>query len=258
MSELYVETRGHGPHPLVMVHGWAMHGGVFTPLVEALSSQCTMYLVDLPGHGHSRDCGLPLDPAACARAIAEATPPAAWLGWSMGGLVALQGALEHAGHVRGLGMICTSPRFVSGPDWPHGVDAEVFRQFGRDLDADYRGTLDRFLALEAMGSDDAREDMRRLRRDVFARGEPDPRVLHEGLELLDRADLRAGLAALACPSAWIGGHRDRLIPWQAMEWSAQACSGRFTRIARAGHAPFIGFAERVADALQPLFAETTA
>jgi pimeloyl-[acyl-carrier protein] methyl ester esterase len=258
MSGLFIETRGHGPHPLVVIHGWAMHGGVFAPLVEALSSQCTMYLVDLPGHGHSRDCGLTLEPAACARAIAAATPPAAWLGWSMGGLVALQAALDHPQRVLGLGMLCASPRFVSGPDWPHGVDAEVFRQFGRDLDADYRGTLDRFLALEAMGSDDAREDMRRLRRDVFARGEPDRRVLHEGLELLDRADLRARLPSLGVPSAWIAGHRDRLIPWQAMAWSAEACGGAFTRIARAGHAPFVGFAEAVSDALQPLFTSTPA
>jgi pimeloyl-[acyl-carrier protein] methyl ester esterase len=258
MSELFIETRGHGPHPLVLIHGWAMHGGVFTPLVEALSAQCTLYLVDLPGHGHSRDCDLPLEPATCARAIAEATPPAAWLGWSMGGLVALQGALDHPHHVHGLAMLCASPRFVSGTDWPHGVDAEVFGQFGRDLDEDYRGTLDRFLALEAMGSDDARTEMRRLRHDVFARGEPDPRVLHEGLDLLERADLRAGLNALDMPSVWIAGHRDRLIPWQAMQWSAQACGGTFTRIPRAGHAPFIGFADAVAEALQPLFAEMPA
>ena len=74
--------------PLVLIHGWAMHGGVLQPLVEALTARCTMYVVDLPGHGYSRDCGLPLEPHACARAIAAATPPAIWLGWSLGGLVA--------------------------------------------------------------------------------------------------------------------------------------------------------------------------
>jgi pimeloyl-[acyl-carrier protein] methyl ester esterase len=89
---LHIEAHGSGPIPLVMIHGWAMHGGVFAPLVDALTEHCTMYLVDLPGHGYSRDCDLPLDPLICARAIADATPPAAWLGWSMGGLVALRAA----------------------------------------------------------------------------------------------------------------------------------------------------------------------
>ncbi|MGB6143398.1 MAG: alpha/beta fold hydrolase, partial [Rhodanobacter sp.] len=63
---LFIEKAGHGPLPLVLLHGWAMHGGVLAPLVEALEQQCTMYVVDLPGHGRSRDCGLPLEPHACS------------------------------------------------------------------------------------------------------------------------------------------------------------------------------------------------
>lgn len=91
---LHVEVRGTGPVPVVMLHGWAMHGGVMAPLAEALEARCTVYVVDLPGHGHSRDCGIPLAPSACAAAIAAATPPALWLGWSLGGLIALTAALE--------------------------------------------------------------------------------------------------------------------------------------------------------------------
>ena len=51
---LHVERSGHGPD-VVLLHGWAMHGGVFAPLVERLASRFTLYLVDLPGHGYSRD-----------------------------------------------------------------------------------------------------------------------------------------------------------------------------------------------------------
>ena len=94
---LHIETLGRGPVPLVLLHGWAMHGGVLSPLVDALADRCTMYVVDLPGHGYSRHCGLPLEPSACAAAIAQATPPALWLGWSLGGLIALTAALPAAG-----------------------------------------------------------------------------------------------------------------------------------------------------------------
>lgn len=252
MSKLYIETHGRGDTHIVLIHGWAMHGGVFAPLTGALAERATVHVVDLPGHGHSRDSDLPLNAADCARAIAEATPPAIWLGWSLGGLVALTGALDHPEQVAALAMVCASPCFVRQPDWQHGMAPAVFSTFGDELDTDYRGTLERFLALEAMGSEHARDEMRCLRADLFARGEPDKRVLREGLEMLDNTDLRARLPGLARPSTWIAGARDRLIPWRAMQWSAEACGGAFTRIDHAGHAPFIGFVERIVEALDAL------
>jgi pimeloyl-[acyl-carrier protein] methyl ester esterase len=255
---LHIDKLGHGRQPLVLLHGWAMHGGVFAPLVEALAAQCTLYVVDLPGHGHSRACGLPLEPHAIARAIATATPPAPWLGWSLGGLVALTAALDLPTQVRGLAMLCATPRFVRDADWPHGSDAALVHQLALDLETDYHATLERFLALEAMGSGDPKAELRRLRTEVFERGEPELRVLQEGIGLLERSDLRGRLPQLAVPSAWIAGRRDRLVPPAAMAWSADRCGGRFVEIPSAGHAPFIGHACAVADALQPLFAEIPA
>jgi len=254
---LYVDRRGRGPLPLVLLHGWAMHGGVLVPLVEALEDQCTMYVVDLPGHGRSRDCGLPLEPRACAAAIARVTPPAFWLGWSLGGTIALTAALELPRQVRGLAMLCATPKFVRDAGWPHGADGALVHQLASDLETDYHATIERFLALEAMGSTDPRGELRHLRELVFARGEPDLRVLQEGIRILETSDRRAGLPDLAVPSAWISGRRDRLVPPQAMQWSASQCGGSYTEIQQAGHAPFFGHADAVAQALQPLLAPLT-
>ncbi len=68
-----------------------------------------------------------ISPIARVR-IAAATPRALWLGWSLGGLVALRAALDYPANVRGLVMIASSPRFVSAPDWPHGVAADCVRR----------------------------------------------------------------------------------------------------------------------------------
>jgi len=249
---LYIEKAGRGPIPLVLLHGWAMHGGVLAPLVDALADRCTMHVVDLPGHGWSRDCGLPLEPSACAAAIAQATPPALWLGWSLGGLIALTAALEQPQQVRGLAMLCATPRFVRDDSWPWGSDATLVHQLALDLETDYHATIDRFLALEAMGSADPRAELRRLRELAFARGEPELRVLQEGIRILETRDLRAQLPSLRQPSAWIAGRRDRLVHPQAMEWSAQQAHGRYAQIEHAGHAPFFAHADEVAQALQPL------
>ncbi|HEX7814680.1 pimeloyl-ACP methyl ester esterase BioH [Dyella sp.] len=249
---LFIDRQGTGPVPLVLLHGWAMHGGVFDDLVDALRERCTLYVVDLPGHGHSRDSGLPLEPQACAWAIAEATPPAVWVGWSLGGLIAQSAGLRLPEKVRALGVLCSTPKFSRGQDWPYGSDPTLVRQLATDLETDYHATIERFLALEAMGSQDPRSELRHLRSLVFARGEPDLRILQEGIRILDETDLRQDMTALSMPTAWICGRRDRLAAPAAVAWAAEHAGGQFTQIEHAGHAPFFGHVPAVVAALEPL------
>ncbi|WP_093144002.1 pimeloyl-ACP methyl ester esterase BioH [Pseudoxanthomonas sp. GM95] len=245
-----IERIGRGP-PLVLVHGWALHGGVFRPLVERLSDRFTLHVVDLPGHGHSRDSAVPLTLQACVEAICEVTPPAAWLGWSLGGLFALKAAAV-SGQVRGLAMVSSVPRFTTAPDWPHAVAPAVFAQFGRDLAQDYRGTLERFIALDTLGTPESREALRALRSMLYARGEPTTAALQAGLALLERSDLRYTLPGLDLPSLWIAGARDRLVHPRGMEAAAaQVPQARFVEIAGGGHAPFLAHLDQVEAALVP-------
>jgi pimeloyl-[acyl-carrier protein] methyl ester esterase len=245
-ARLHIDVVGNGP-PLVLLHGWAMHGGVFAPLVARLRESFQLHVVDLPGHGLSRDCTLPLALAPCVEAIAAHVPTAPWCGWSLGGLVALHAATTRPDVVPRLAMVCASPRFVRGEDWRYGVSAEIFRDFAAGLREDYRATLDRFVALEAFGSDHAKEEIRALRDDLFARGEPSAHVLADGLELLETADLRATLPTLRVPSLWLAGRRDRLVDPRAMrDAAALASDAHMHVIEHAGHAPFLTHAEEVA------------
>jgi len=241
---MQIESVGAG-RDLVLIHGWAMHSGIFAPLTRLLSARFRVNLVDLPGHGAST-ADIDSEPRACAARLAASLPRAIWLGWSLGGIVALHAALEHADKVCGIVEIAASPRFVLGADWPHGVAREVFTQFGTGLQRDYRGTIERFLALEALGSDHAQAELRDLRAHVFERGEPSLAALQDGLRVLDETDLRSRLADLTMPSLWLAGRRDRLVPAAAMRWAASQCSqGRFVEFS-SGHAPFIGHAGQVA------------
>jgi pimeloyl-[acyl-carrier protein] methyl ester esterase len=81
-------------------------------------------------------------------------------------------------------------------------------------------------------------------------------VLQEGIRILETSDRRAALPDLRVRSAWISGRRDRLVPPQAMQWSASQCGGGYTEIGQAGHAPFFGHADAVVQALQPLLTPT--
>ena len=48
----YVDIRGDGPD-LVLLHGWALHGGMWGPWIDELARHARLHLVDLPGHGRS-------------------------------------------------------------------------------------------------------------------------------------------------------------------------------------------------------------
>ena len=194
-----VDTFGDGPE-LVLIHGWAMHGGIFAPLAWRLRERFRLHVVDLPGHGFSRDDDSMLDPQSCAQHLLAQLPRAIWIGWSFGGLVALRAALANPAAVRGLVTIAASPRFVAAPDWPHGVAPEVFAQFDAGLRRDYRATIERFLALEAIGSDDAQAELRDLKAQVFARGDPAVAALECGMQALQTTDLRARIRELAMPN----------------------------------------------------------
>ncbi|MFT4180051.1 MAG: pimeloyl-ACP methyl ester esterase BioH [Thermomonas sp.] len=249
---------GNGP-PLVLLHGWAMHGGIFAPLVKRLRAQRTLYVVDLPGHGHSRDSGVPLELDACTHALLDAVPDAPWCGWSLGGLIALHAASLQPARVPALAMVCATPKFVVAGDWPQGMPVEVFHGFAEGLRSDWRATIDRFIALEAFGSDHMREELRMLRDAVLAHGEPSLRVLAEGLRVLEHSDLRNAVQTLKMPSLWLGGRRDRLVNPAAMQASAAAAmDARYVQIEHAGHAPFLTHADEVADALLGFLAESRA
>jgi pimeloyl-[acyl-carrier protein] methyl ester esterase len=240
-----IETIGDGPD-LILIHGWAMHAGIFAPLTRLLTQQFRVHLVDLPGHGTNANGDSDCDPTTCAAILSNMLPRAIWVGWSLGGVVALHAGLNHANKVRGFVEIAASPRFTLAPDWPHGVARDVFAQFAAGLQNDYRGTIERFLALETLGSEHARAELREMKTHVFDRGEPSLKALNEGLHTLDTTDLRARLSELTVPSLWIAGRRDRLVPAAAMRWAAaHSPQSSFVDIS-SGHAPFISHAVEVA------------
>lgn len=258
-SALHLSVVGDGP-PLVLVHGWAMHGGVFHALVERLRDRFTLHLVDLPGHGLSRDDATPLEFDAVCDAIQAQVPVAPWIGWSLGGMFALHAAVRDPSRVPALVALCSSPCFVRGVDWRFGVSPEIFRDFAQGLADDYRATLDRFVALEAFGSDHAKDELRALRAELFARGEPAARVLVDGLRILETVDQRPLLPQLRVPSLWIAGRRDRLVDPRAMRDAAtmieQAghASATFAQIEHAGHAPFLTHVDEVVAQLDAFLA----
>ena len=225
---------------LVFLHGWGMNAAVWTPLLEALSGDYRLHPLELPGHGHAPYRGQ-RDLAEWAEAVLASAPVSAyWLGWSLGGEVALQAALLAPERVQALLLTATAPRFVQGEGWPHAMPRGTLSQFAKALGSDYEGTIGRFLALQVRGSERGREVLRSLKQELAARPAADPAALAQGLELLRGVDLRADLTRLQCPHAWCFGERDSLIPIAlADDLAVLAPQARIYCIPGAAHAPFL-------------------
>lgn len=236
--ELHCRRLGHGPD-LVLLHGWGLHGGIWQPVLEALSPHFRLHVYDLPGHGYSSAYPEFTLDAACD-ALARTAPAAAhWLGWSLGGLLALEFTARHPDRVRRLVLAASNPKFVAAADWPHAMAPEVLAGFARALDADYDETLRRFLSLVARGAPD-NGVLRTLRAAVGAAPAPSSVGLHGGLAILREADLRVRLDAMRLPVLLVAGARDTLVPAAALRASAENNPQvRLHEFADAGHAPFV-------------------
>ena len=243
---LHVEIRGSGPD-LVLLHGWALHGGMWGPWIDALAERARLHIVDLPGHGRSPWHVDHPDVSSLAREISPLVPGgAAVVGWSLGGMVALEIARMRPGELAALVLIATTPCFLARDDWEGGMQTEVLDGFASGLASDYRRTIANFLALQTWGDERASAALRALRASLSSHGEPQPRALHAGLAILRSADLRDALPAIATPTLVIAGEHDRITPARAgRELAARLPAARFVEIPKAGHAPFLSHGEDV-------------
>lgn len=236
---IYYEQSGHGPD-VVLIHGWGLHGGIWTDVARELVGRYRITVPDLPGHGRSRDF-LPreFNAEVLAEEVQRVLPgPAVWAGWSLGGFVALAAAQQFSG-VAKLALVGATPKYVQGDGWTQAMPLSVLEQFARNLEQDYVGTLNRFLSLQISAGEE-RDVLRRLREEMFRYGEPPTEALHAGLRLLKEDDRRTALRGLALPTLVVHGDRDRIAPPGAARYLAQNLPrARLEIVPGAGHAPFL-------------------
>src|SRR5512146_199187 len=236
---LHVEVTGHG-QPLVMLHGWGMHGGIWADTAARLAQDFAVSSVDLPGHGRSA----PLDEftldAVVGRLAAQFDQPVTLLGWSLGGIIAQQWAVREPQKIARLVLVASTPCFPERADWQFGMPRATLEQFAAELGHNHAATLRRFLALQVRGSEGERELLGSLREQLFSRGDPDMGALRGGLDILRDADLRARLPDITQSTLVVAGARDKLTPPQASSYLAQTMpNARVVEIEGAAHAPFL-------------------
>lgn len=239
--KLKVKISGDGQQPLVLLHGWGLNSGVWEPVLPQLTKNFQVHCIDLPGYGVNVDV-LPAlySLESAADMVARVCPEQSVLvGWSLGGLIASSIAMRQPEKVNVLGLIASSPCFASRDEWK-GIKPTTLTQFSALLASDLEKTVERFLAIQAMGSEFGRQDVKKIKALIMDHPLPHADALTAGLEILAEADLRAKLPEITMPSFGIYGRLDSLVAAGNIEWIAtQIPHFDYRVVEKASHAPFI-------------------
>ncbi len=222
---------------LVLLHGWGLHGGVWRNFLPLLTHDFRVLCIDLPGFGKSSSQAV-RSVSQTVDALRDIAPTKAiWLGWSLGGLLALALAERHPERVQALVLLAATPCFVQRADWLTAMDADVFQQFRMTVEADAGTALAHFLALQCRGSVSMKDDLRFLKSVVQEAAFPAKETLLASLDWLQETDARQQLGSLKIPVDFLLGESDALVPAALADGIPPAFSGAV--IEGAAHLPFV-------------------
>lgn len=227
---------------LVLLHGWGMNKGVWELIQPELAFiySNNVKSIDLPGYGE-QPCKLTnytLHEAA-EQLSQQIKPNSTLMGWSLGGLFSLYIAKHWPEKVAKVILVASTPFFAEHDDWP-GIKADVLNAFKEQLLNHRDKTIERFLAIQAMGSETAKADIKQLKKLLKQYPEPQQSALAAGLDILQTDDLRALFSTCKVPIYGVFGRLDALVPYRTIA-KMQALNSlfEFEIIDKASHAPFI-------------------
>lgn len=204
---LHFEERGAGP-PLLLIHGVMITGEMFEPVLAQFATRHRVILPDLRGHGRSRALPPPYSVAQLAADLAQlldqlGVSSTAVLGYSQGGAVAQQFALDHPERCERLVLGCTYA-FNRG-SFRERVEAHLVPLFIHALG------MRRFAKLILS------QGMKQLsvERAEWVRGliaQQDDALMVEAWRAAMAFDSRRRLSEIKCPTLIIAGADDAAVP----------------------------------------------
>lgn len=235
--------QGTGP-TLVMLHGWGMSSVVFGSLMQSLAPSFRILAPDLRGHGRS-------DPGPGYNLTDLAADLEDWLGtvnaeeiyllgWSLGGLVALELAERLDPRVKKLILVSTTPCFVQRDSWTAGQPAAQVKALARQFRRDPCGALEGFFMQQFEGEDFDRKILHVLKNRTMDAGPSPTKDAGLGcLDTLSAVDVR-DRRWLSIPCLVLHGSCDTIIPADAGRYLAQHLpNAQWVELDRVGHVPFV-------------------
>jgi malonyl-CoA O-methyltransferase len=209
--------------PLVLLHGWGGDSSTFTGLIKALTKKRPIITLDLPGFGGSEQW---LDFESSEQsvetllaAIAQQLPEQFdLLGWSLGGMLAVQFCHQYHTRVRHLITLASNAVFAEVDDWPAAMPKQTYEEFCGYFSAQPMACLKQFCGLQAQGDSDRGRLFKTLRGQLPQRTNSNWLA---ALKLLGLLDNRDALRQIDIPVLHLLGAQDQLVPCSAATMLSQ-------------------------------------
>jgi pimeloyl-[acyl-carrier protein] methyl ester esterase len=234
--------------PVLLVHGWAAHGGFFADLRTRLARShrvLTPTLRGHPGSGHGAASltieTLSDDIAYFIEALGLESVTA--LGWSMGAMVLWSAAARLGPRLGGIIVEDMGPRLINDASWRFGLASD----YGAvdvggtlaEIKADWPAYVTRFAPrMFAPGAATASSDL--VAWTVSEMSKCDPENMAPFWSSMTEQDFRGALARIAQPMLVIHGRESQVYPDGSTEFVAHAAPhARRIVIPGAGHVPHL-------------------
>jgi 3-oxoadipate enol-lactonase len=234
---------GGSGEPVVLVHGLGGAAPNWRLIAPALAAERRVIVPELPGHGGSdplqgADTIDPFADLVVAALEQEDATPAAWVGHSLGGLVALRAAVRHPEAVTGLVLaaaagISSATRIGEATVTLLGL-LEPGRLVARQRTRVARSRAGRRAAFGWWGvADPAALDPEMA--EAFLEGPAHHRDTATAGKALVRSDPRLDLDRVACPCLCLWGAQDNWVPFADGVEYARRLGAPLRAIADCGH-----------------------
>ena len=236
--------------PVLLISGWAHGAEAMYPLAEALKASHPVSCVsisELFKDGSREDLAGPetasplisLYARAVVRRLKEFDEPWCIIGWSTGGMIAIEAAANCNARVAGLVLLSSTARFcAAGPAegseaYSDGVEPAALKSMIRKLKRKPEDTVADFLLQATFPMSIPADEMARRTQNALGSGKD---CLVDGLEYLARADLRGCLRSMAKPCLVVHGGQDRIVPYQSARFLGSNLSlSKVELLPSAGH-----------------------
>lgn len=232
--------------PLVIVNGWAMPASVWGGTRDWLSSCFEVTWVDINQSRTSDEW---------VEYLSENCPKSAtWLGWSLGGELALEVAQRNVLPMSRLILLATTPCFMAHPDWNCGQPQSAVDKLRLLVQKSSSGLIKRFALLQTIGSIGEQADTKNM-LSLIDQHDPvfDKDTLLSGLTLLEQLDSRSWLQKARVPIDFILGEADSVVLVKQDDLIALNHLINVHIISGMGHFPFLSSAPSLKHCLQKLF-----
>jgi len=227
----------------VLSHGFGMAGRVWDNTVARLADAGYAVLTyDHRACGQSdkdfRDVSIEaLGQDLVALVEHLALPRVVLNGWSLGGAVVVSAAAELGDRVQGLiSTAGATPRYTQGEGFPHGGTPDDVADTVAALRADRVNFL-KGLYFEGVFAAPVSDDVKQWCWQLATQASP---AADASLGALAELDQRTALAALKCPTLFICGGQDGVVPPDIVRFACKhARRGELVELADCGHAPFL-------------------